>query len=76
MARLQVFRDDGSDLVDQMFRARAELFHDRLKWNASVDECGHEHDRYGVYIDRRRVLLGHAPSLQKGRVSAESAELG
>jgi len=46
MVRPQVFRDDRSDLVDQMFRARARLFHDRLKWDATVDERGHERDRY------------------------------
>lgn len=33
-------------LADTMFRDRAVQFHDRLKWDVSVDDNGHERDQY------------------------------
>lgn len=40
-------------LIDQMFRLRARIFHDRLRWDVQVTD-GHERDRYDdeqpVYI--------------------------
>ncbi len=59
-ARPQVFHDDGSDLVDQMFRARARLFHDRLKWDVTVDERGHERDQYDTPVARYLILADAA----------------
>ncbi len=60
LPRPQVFRDDGSDLVDPMFRARAALFHDRLKWDVTVDERGHERDQYDTPIARYLILADAA----------------
>ena len=33
-------------LIEQMHKARARLFRDRLKWDVTVDERGCEHDQY------------------------------
>lgn len=35
-------------LADSMFRHRAAQFHDRLGWDVTVDENGHERDQYDV----------------------------
>lgn len=33
-------------LADSMFKHRANQFHDRLQWDVSIDENGHETDQY------------------------------
>jgi len=35
-------------LLDEMFKARARLFRDRMKWDVSVDSLGREIDAYDV----------------------------
>ncbi|SFG46683.1 N-acyl-L-homoserine lactone synthetase [Palleronia marisminoris] len=35
-------------LADSMFRDRAAQFHDRMGWDVTVDENGHERDQYDV----------------------------
>jgi acyl homoserine lactone synthase len=51
-----ITHDDGSELVDQMFKARAALFRDRLKWDVTVDHRGHERDQYDTEEARYMIL--------------------
>lgn len=39
-------RQEYPDLIEQMFRLRARVFHDRLDWDVVIDERGREIDRF------------------------------
>jgi N-acyl-L-homoserine lactone synthetase len=48
-------RDKRADLFDEMYRARAAVFHDRLGWNVRVRD-GREIDRYDTDEDSVYLL--------------------
>ena len=53
---------NGDDIFEQMFKARALVFHDRLKWEVKVDENGFEKDQFDtedtVYLISRNPDTG------------------
>ncbi len=55
---IKLFKDDSPEM-DRMLKARAYLFHDRLKWDVSVDRNGHEKDQYDTPDATYLILEDH-----------------